>query len=100
MNIQAEVSLYPLRSEELGGPIETFCQALRESGLTVHEGAMSTRVSGDCGRLFAGLGQAFGQVAEANQVVLVAKVSNSCPEDGGENGRAGTMSPRAHRPPR
>ncbi len=81
MNIQAEVSLYPLRTGELSGPIEAFCEALVQSGLEVQRGPMSTRVSGDCEGVFAGLGQAFARVAEANEVVLVAKVSNSCPED-------------------
>lgn len=81
MNIQAEVSLYPLRTEELAGPIEMFCQALVGSGLRVQRGPMSARVAGECASVFAGLGQAFAEVAEASEVVLVAKVSNSCPED-------------------
>jgi len=79
MSIQAEVSLYPLRTQELAGPIEMFCQALARSGLRVERGPMSARVAGDCASVFTGLGRAFAQVAEASQVVLVAKVSNSCP---------------------
>jgi ubiquinone/menaquinone biosynthesis C-methylase UbiE len=31
MTIQAEVSLYPLRTEELAGPIAAFCETLRHS---------------------------------------------------------------------
>ena len=86
MNIQAEVSLYPLRTEELAGPIETFCQTLVQSGLEVQPGAMSTRVSGDCEGLFAGLGRAFGQIAEHHDAVLVIKVSNCCAENNSEGG--------------
>ena len=81
MNIQAEVSLYPLRTDGLAAPIGAFCEALAHSGLDVRSGSMSTRVSGECGGVFGGLAQAFALVAEANEVVLVAKVSNSCPED-------------------
>lgn len=59
MNIQAEVSLYPLRSRELAGPIDMFCQALARSGLEVQQGPMSTRISGDLEGVFGGLRQAF-----------------------------------------
>lgn len=83
MNIQAEVSLYPLRTEELAGPIAAFCEALVRSGLEVQLGSMSTRISGDLDRILAGLGAAFGQVAERHDLVLVVKLSNCCAEDDG-----------------
>jgi len=86
MNVQAELSLYPLRTDELSGPIEAFCQALSRHGLEVHAGPMSTRVAGDIERLFAGLGEAFGQVARDFETVLIVKVSNACPENHGEHG--------------
>lgn len=85
MNIQAEVSLYPLRTEELAGPIETFCETLTDGGLAVQPGAMSTRIAGECEGLFTALGRAFGRIAQAHDVVLIVKVSNCCRESSGED---------------
>jgi uncharacterized protein YqgV (UPF0045/DUF77 family) len=78
MNVQAEVSLYPLRTGDLGPPILAFCEALGRSGLEVRSGLMSTRVSGELDALFAGLRQAFARVAESHDLVLTVKMSNGC----------------------
>lgn len=81
MTVQAELSLYPLRTDELSRPIETLCQALSRQGLEVHPGPMSTRVAGELERVFTALGEAFAQVARDYEAVLIVKVSNACPED-------------------
>ncbi|MFW6107487.1 MAG: YkoF family thiamine/hydroxymethylpyrimidine-binding protein [bacterium] len=78
MNVQAEVSLYPLRTRELAGPVETFCQGLARTGLDVETGPMSTRIAGDLDAVFDGLRQAFRHVAERHDVVLAVKLSNCC----------------------
>ncbi len=85
MNVHAEVSLYPLRTAELSGQIEAFCQALADRGLEVHGGPLSTRVAGDIERMFAGLAAAFAEAARDCKAVLIVKVSNACPEDPGEH---------------
>jgi len=79
MNVQAEVSLYPLRSPNLSEPIGKFCEALMKSGLRVVTGSMSTSLSGEVDQVFDGLKSALAEVGEDHEVVLVVKVSNACP---------------------
>jgi len=82
MRIQAEVSLYPLRTDEVGAAIESFIGGLENQDLEVEPGPMSTRITGECRNLFAKLGESFATVADQWQVVLTAKVSNACPLEG------------------
>ena len=79
MNVQAEVSLYALRTSDLGQAIESFLGELKGAGLTVQPGNMSSTVAGDVDAVFSSVGAAFKAVAENGQVVLVMKVSNACP---------------------
>jgi uncharacterized protein YqgV (UPF0045/DUF77 family) len=79
MNVQAEISLYPLRTDDLGHAIEEFLRDLKAAGLTVQPGNMSSTVSGDVNAVFSTIGAAFAAAAEDSQVVLVMKVSNACP---------------------
>lgn len=79
MNVQTEISLYPLRTADLGNAIEAFLRDLKAAGLTVQPGNMSSTVSGDVNAVFSTMGAAFAAVAEDSQVVLVMKVSNACP---------------------
>ena len=92
MNVQAEVSLYPLRTDRLGEAVDRFAGELRGAGLTVRTGSMSSTLAGDAEEVFAALGRAFQRAAEAHEVVLVVKVSNACPADaaGRGNGKAGS----------
>jgi uncharacterized protein YqgV (UPF0045/DUF77 family) len=79
MNIQAEVSLYPLRTSELSEAIDSFLGGLKDTRLTVREGNMSTMLTGDVDEVFSAVGKAFKRVANGRQVVLILKVSNACP---------------------
>ena len=79
MNVQAEISLYPLRTDDLGNAVEAFLRDLKAAGLTVQPGNMSSTVSGDVSTVFSTIGAAFAATAEVGQVVLVMKVSNACP---------------------
>jgi len=79
MNAQAEVSLYPLRTPHLSGPIDQFRDALANSGLRVETGNMSTIVAGDLDRVFDGLKFAMAAVSQDRETVLVVKISNACP---------------------
>ncbi len=87
MNIQAEVSLYPLRTLEIGGAINDFVDELSRAGLTVREGDMSTVLSGGVGEVFAAVEKAFSKAADADNVVLILKASNACPSSGAVNGK-------------
>jgi len=79
MIIQAEVSLYPLRTNEIGGAIESFVGNLEQQDMKVVSGSMSTRISGDSKSVFAALAESFDKIADQGEVVLIAKVSNACP---------------------
>jgi uncharacterized protein YqgV (UPF0045/DUF77 family) len=81
MNIQAEVSLYPLRTARIGPVLERFLSQLGNYPLEVTAGPMSSRLVGNHAEVFAALSEAFMAVAEEQQVVLLTKVSNACPAD-------------------
>ena len=87
MNVQAEVSLYPLRTRHIGEAIERFVGELERTDLSVCKANMSTTLSGDVSAVFAALGEAFRTVAEDSQVVLILKASNACPLDGKVEGK-------------
>jgi uncharacterized protein YqgV (UPF0045/DUF77 family) len=80
MKVQAEISLYPLRQNELTKPIQQFVQALEDNKLKVELGPMSTLVTGDSRVVFESLQKAFEQLAKEYEVVLTVKISNACPE--------------------
>jgi len=86
MNVQAEISLYPLQTQAIGKAIDGFVNDLQRPGLTMRKGSMSTALSGDVDAVFAAVGKAFAIVADGGQVVLVLKVSNACPSDGAMEG--------------
>ena len=77
--ISAQVSIYPLRQPHLTPAIAEWSKTLREAGLDVRAGAMSTLVVGDCGAVFDGLKEAFRSAAAVGDVVMVVSVSNCCP---------------------
>jgi uncharacterized protein YqgV (UPF0045/DUF77 family) len=80
MKVQAEISLYPLRQNDLTKPIRQFVQVLEEDKLKVKTGAMSSFVTGDSEVLFRNLREAFEQIAREYEVVMSVKLSNACPD--------------------
>lgn len=83
MNIQAEASLYPLRTHDVGDIVERFLKWLRRPGMDLEVGTMSTRIWGDSKDVFDALRDAFVCLGERHQIVLSVKVSNACPKDVG-----------------
>ncbi len=88
MKIQAEVSLYPLRINNLSKPIKEFWKALKHSDLGIVSGPMSTRITGDSDTVFTVLRSAFTSVADEYEVVMSVKMSNACPEEASGNYRS------------
>jgi len=80
MKVQAEVSLYPLRQNELTKPIQQFVEGLKSDKLKVELGPMSTLVTGEEPAVFESLQRAFEKLAQRYEIVLTAKISNACPE--------------------
>ncbi|MBU1708076.1 hypothetical protein KKB28_09225, partial [bacterium] len=64
MNVQMEVSLYPLETKELLPPIKAFNDALRKEGFKVEVGLLSSYITGESETLFPALGRAFEHIAQ------------------------------------
>lgn len=84
MKVQAEVSLYPLRTRKLSGPLVEFCQVLQSRGLYVETRSMSTFVVGELENLFGALREGFEVLTRRNEVVIDVKISNACPDTIGQ----------------
>lgn len=79
MNIQAEISLYPLRRKTMSEVIYPFVEQLQARGLEVEMGSLSTTVRGPAGELFDAVRDAFEQAAENGDVALILKATNALP---------------------
>ncbi len=79
MNIQAEVSIYPLRTKTLTESINLFCEILKSKGLKVNTASMSSIIQGDSEVLFDACKDAFDQLAKKYDVIMNMKISNACP---------------------
>jgi uncharacterized protein YqgV (UPF0045/DUF77 family) len=82
IGITAQVSLYPLGKAALSPAIDEALRILREHGLEVEVGTMSSLVAGEEKVVFTALQSAFSRVAEQGPVVMVATFSNACPLPG------------------
>jgi len=80
MKIQAEVSLYPLRQNDLTKPIRQFVQVMENDKLKIKTGAMSSLIAGESQVVFEKLQKAFEKLAQRYEIVLTAKISNACPK--------------------
>jgi uncharacterized protein YqgV (UPF0045/DUF77 family) len=79
IHISAQLSVYPLRQENLAPTIQETVQIVRRHELEVHPGAMSTLVIGDDDKVFAALKDALRTAAAGGDVVMVVTLSNACP---------------------
>ncbi len=84
MKVQAEVSLYPLRTMKLSGPVVALCHVLRSRGLDVQIRSMSTFAVGESEAMFEALSEGFTRLAQENEIVMDVKVSNGCPDTAGQ----------------
>jgi len=77
--IAAQVSLYPLRQEQLGPAITEAIAAFRRHEVTVWEGAMSTVIAGEPDPVWDALCEAFAGATARGEAVMVVTLSNGCP---------------------
>jgi uncharacterized protein YqgV (UPF0045/DUF77 family) len=82
MKIQAELSLYPLKTDLPEKAIRLFIENLIQPGISVVPAEMSTLVAGENKEIFRVVGECFEKACRTNDIVLVAKFSNACPEKG------------------
>lgn len=80
--ISAQVSVYPLRQDNLSPAVDAVVGALSQPGIERRTGEMSTVVWGDDETVFPALLDAFRQAAAQGHVVMVITVSNACPVPG------------------
>ena len=79
MTASAQIAIYPLRQERLTPAVETVQQALRDNGLRLEAGPMSTYVVGEDQAIFAALQEAFARASAMGHVVMTVTLSNACP---------------------
>ena len=79
MFIAAQVSIYPLRQNRFSPAISRATELLKQHGLNVESGSMSSVVSGEDEALFDGLKAAFQHISSEGEVVMLATFSNACP---------------------
>ena len=84
LGITAQVSLYPLRQDNLSPSINAVVQALDKDGVESQTGAMSTLVWGDDEKVFPALMDAFRKAADVGETVMILTISNACPWPAGK----------------
>ncbi len=77
--IAAQVSLYPLRQEQLGPAITEAVATFRRHDVTVWEGAMSTVIAGEPDQVWTALREAFTGATARGEALMVVTLSNGCP---------------------
>lgn len=81
MIVQAEASLYPLKTDIMNEIIKNFIDDMKDSSLEVKIGPMSSRIVGELTEVFSVLSIAFARTTANCQAVLTLNVSNACPSD-------------------
>lgn len=79
MEMEAEVSLYPLGELHLSEPIQAFVKVLQDHDCEAEVGQMSTIVKGESAKVFEALRAGYEQACQKGGCVLVVKASNVCP---------------------
>ena len=82
LGITAQVSLYPLRQDDISPPIDSALETFAQHGLESQAGAMSTLVWGEDEKVFPALVEAFRKAVNQGETVMVITVSNACPWPG------------------
>jgi uncharacterized protein YqgV (UPF0045/DUF77 family) len=78
MEVEAEVSLYPLGRKHLGPSANAFVETLRENGCRLKVGDMSSLVAGDSQQVFDALRRGYEEAASQGGCVLIVKACNAC----------------------
>ena len=79
MHVSAQISVYPLRQDQLSPAIREVQDLLAAAGLQLTPGPMSTLVTGEASAVFDGLKTSFSRAAATGHVVMIVTVSNACP---------------------
>ncbi|MDZ7815623.1 MAG: YkoF family thiamine/hydroxymethylpyrimidine-binding protein [Planctomycetota bacterium] len=80
MNVQAQLSVYALDGTTTKA-VKTVLKVLREHGLNVHMGNMSSVVSGPADMVFDGIKKASEAAMAHSPCVVNVTFSNACPAE-------------------
>lgn len=76
MRVQAEVSFYPLKTQDVTREIVAFVETLRGHGVEVELGPLSALIRGEAAAVFDVLKQAYQARAQAGTAAMVVKYVN------------------------
>jgi uncharacterized protein YqgV (UPF0045/DUF77 family) len=79
MNVEVEVSFYPLTGGEAERPVHDFLEVLERHGCTVEVGPMSSIVTGNSSQVFEALRVGYEKAAEKSGCMMLTKACNVCP---------------------
>jgi len=79
MEVEAEVSLYPLGEPHLSHPIQAFVKVLEDHGCEAEVCQMSTIVKGKSKQVFEALRLGYEKACRRGGALLVLKACNVCP---------------------
>jgi len=79
MNMEAEVSLYPLTGARLKHPVHDFAEVLKRHHCEVEIGPMSLIVKGQSQLLFEALRVGYEEANQKGQCLLIVKACDVCP---------------------
>lgn len=79
MEVEAEVSLYPLGEPHLVHPTQVIAEVLKDHDCEFEVGAMSVLVRGEAMSVFEGIRVAYERACKKGGAVLIVKAANVCP---------------------
>ena len=79
MELEMDVSLYPMGQTHVVHPVHDFVEVLRKHGCTVENSPTSLIVSGQSQQLFEALRLGYEEAARNSGCVMVVKACNVCP---------------------
>lgn len=79
MIVSVEFSIYPLKEKHISSFLEDAFLILRNYGLSINKGSMSSIISGESEKIFHALREIYDKISSNSQVVIIAKFSNACP---------------------
>lgn len=78
--VSAQLSIYPLRQPSLSLTINAALNVLKDYGLKLIPGSMSTLILGAANQIWTALEKVFSEASEHGEVVMIVTMSNACPK--------------------
>ena len=79
MLVSVQFSVYPLREKHLSPAIKKTVEILKNYGLSVEVGSMSSITYGESEIVFKAFQKVYEEVATNSHIVLIMTLSNACP---------------------